>query len=467
MADDQQFSLYFSHSWKPRDVDLNVSVWDALCHHCELLVDAPETPGADPPYYINRIEELLRRADLFVSVLTYRETPDPDFTGPDARMRCSPYSLFEIRLAERVDIPRLILYERSTAFKPPKLQRPWEVYVPFDRGVRDRLPEQGQWKKVVEAKIDQWQTWANDHMKPASYEQSTQAVLLIDESAPLGTVVEQCLGESGYDAVVYCGMQGQRSSEALRQLHEAGLVVAEFSTNTPLFWQLYAAAHSLGVPAVRTVAAGGAALPWVLAGDPGGYYHDFVSWTNLDEVPSLVKPRMKAMFRLSPALGGDDGASYLQSKRYSQLFVFLSHTLKPPHRGLVENIYAKLAERRVTPFEYHEVNTAGLDWEEALKQSLQKTTHFVALLSEGYELSQTCTYEIEAILQRGPAVTILPFMVGGRSVPHPKLAHKHNTLLSSEDPEANATIVVEQVMAALEQSLRTEQEGETKSAGHK
>jgi hypothetical protein len=135
------------------------------------------------------------------------------------------------------------------------------------------------------------------------------------------------------------------------------------------------------------------------------------------------------------------------------LLVFISHTLKPPHRVLVEKIYSKLAGRHVIPFEYHEVNTAGVDWKEALNESLQKTTHFVALLSEGYELSSTCTYELDAILARNDKVAILPFMAGGRSAPHPKLSGMHNTLLAGSDPEADADVVVEQVMSALERSM--------------
>ena len=70
MADKDSFALYFSHSWRPRDVDLNVSVWKALCGQCQMLVDVPDEPGANPPYYVHRIEERLQRSDLFVSVLT-------------------------------------------------------------------------------------------------------------------------------------------------------------------------------------------------------------------------------------------------------------------------------------------------------------------------------------------------------------------------------------------------------------
>ena len=98
---------------------------------------------------------------------------------------------------------------------------------------------------------------------------------------------------------------------------------------------------------------------------------------------------------------------------------------------------------------------AGIDWRKALDDALDKTTHFVALLSDGYELSQTCVYEIERILGRGQDVTILPFMAGGRAAPHPKLANLHNTLLPGTDAEADADVVVKQVMEHLERGLQS------------
>jgi len=76
-----KLAVYFSQSWWPRDVDLNLRVWSEFAPTCELLVDEPEDPSADPPYYVSRIEELLRRADLFLAVLTYR---------PKESARCSP-----------------------------------------------------------------------------------------------------------------------------------------------------------------------------------------------------------------------------------------------------------------------------------------------------------------------------------------------------------------------------------------
>jgi len=100
-----------------------------------------------------------------------------------------------------------------------------------------------------------------------------------------------------------------------------------------------------------------------------------------------------------------------------------------------------------------------MDWKEALNESLQKTTHFVALLSPDYEVSQTCTYELEAILARGSNVSVLPFMVGGRSVPNPKLAQMHNMLLSNPDPLTDAQVVVSQITKALDAALTRSETG--------
>jgi hypothetical protein len=456
MPEESRFAVYFSHSWRPNDVDLNVRVWEELAADCELLVDEPDEPGANPPYYINRIEELLQRADLFVSVLTHREPRAGDFTGEDANLRCSPYSLFEIRLAQRAGLPHLILYERSTGFRPPRSARPGEAYVPFDRGTRERLPEQRQWTNVIHSKIEQWKDWASRHRRPLSYEQSTLAAMLLAGSPqdPACEVLENALRDSGYEPM-RCDATRQRSSEAFRLLREAGLVVVEFTGQDAVFEQLYAAAHGLGLPSIRLLRSqnGQTGLPWILRGDPGGYQNDIVVWNKPEELPDLVKPRMKAMFRLSPARRDGDASDYLQSKRYAQFFVFLSHTLKGAGRELVEEIYSLLLKHHVTPFEYHKVNTAGVDWQQVLKDALQKTTHFVALEDPEYVKSPTCTEELEAVLARGSEVSILPFMIAGQDKPHPRLTKIHNRLVSGESPRADAEVVVQEVMAALDAAL--------------
>jgi signal transduction histidine kinase len=283
-----------------------------------------------------------------------------------------------------------------------------------------------------------------------SYEQSTSAFVL----GGVNAAVDDTLRNYGYEPV-RCDPRRQRSSEVFRALREAGLMVVDFSVQDPVSDQLYAAAHGRGLPAIRmqVTASADQELPWILRGDAGGYQNDIVRGAQPDDLAAQVEPRVKAMFRLSPALRDGSGSEYLQARRYAQFFVFISHTLKPPERALVNQIYSLLRQRHVTPFEYHEVNAAGIDWRVALKDSLHKTTHFVALLSPDYEQSQTCTYELEEILVRKEQVSILPFMVLGRSAPNPKLTQIHNRLLADPDPLVNAQTVVQEVMAALDADL--------------
>ncbi|MBK9948023.1 MAG: toll/interleukin-1 receptor domain-containing protein [Nitrospira sp.] len=437
-------------------MELNLQVWKELATDCALLVDRPDEPGADPPYYINRIEELLRRTDLFVSILTHRRPPESVSANSATGLRCSPYSLFEIRLAERADIPRLILYEQGTRFRPPETTRPWEAYIEFFCGTKERRIEAQRWTTFVQAKIQDWKAWASNHRRPVSYERSRNAVILV--SATLydgaGTGIQQSLWDSGYKPV-RCNPSEQSSGEVFRLLHEAGLVLTEFGTPDSRLEQVYAAVHGLGLPTIRmlSAASGPTDLPWILKGDPGGFENDIVMWNKPGDVLALVDPRIAAMGRISEALSDGDGLDYLQSKRYAKFFVFISHTLKGPDRALVEQIYTLLRAKHVIPFEYHKVNTAGIDWRAALDESLKKTTHFVAMLDPTYEQSETCEYELREILKRGNDVAILPFMIAGRDRPNPDLKNMHNELLSNQNPAANAEIVVQQVMQALDTTL--------------
>jgi hypothetical protein len=447
--DSPRFAAYFSHSWHPRDVEINLAVWEEISKECELLVDVPEEPGAEPAYHINRIEELLRRSDLFVCVLTYRDKPAGSGAG-DGALRCSAYSLFEIRLAERFRLPRLVMYERKTGFKSPLRTRPGEIYMAFDRGA-DALPEQRQWRNTTGPNIRQWIDWATDHRKPASYEPSALAVSLIPPDAPDGDEVKaalrETLREAGYERVSFNSAH-ENNTEAFQILGAAGLVIADLSSENPATRQIFSAAHGQCIPAIRTMREE-KPLPWLLEGHPGGYQLDIARWKTPADLAAAIAPRARSMFRVSNALGEKEARRYLNSKRYAKFLVFLSHTLKPPNRDLVEAVFEKLAECYVRPFEYHLVNTSGSDWKAELSEQLNRTTHFVALLTDGYELSPVCTYEMEEILKRGSDVKIFPFMAGGRSVPHPKLGHLHHRLLSGKDAGADAEVVAKEVMEAL------------------
>jgi len=458
MADESRFAVYFSHSWHPRDVELNVQIWTELAPDCALLVDRPEVAGAGtkPPYYINRIEELLRSTDLFVSVLTYRE-PGAEGTEPAGQsMYCSPYSLFEIQLAERADIPRLILYERGTRFSPPSTVRDSESYIEFNRGVGKRFIEQHRWTTVIRAKIQQWKAWAVNHRRPVSYERSKTAAILAGPTVynEISGVLRGALQACEYEPI-RCDPTRQESSDIFRLLPQSGLVLAEFGIRDSGIEQVYAAAHVLGLPAIRMLCSPSKPVtpPWILKGGPGGFEEDIVVWNKPDDLLVLVEPRIAAMNGDTAGLRDDDSFDYLQSKRYADFYVFISHRLRGSDRVLVDEIVSQLKNWYVISFEYQDVNTAGSDWKKALAESLINATHFVALLDPTYEQSEYCEYELDEILKRESEVTILPFMILGRDTPNPHLKQIHNRLVSNEVPSNNAKVVVRQIMADLDEAL--------------
>lgn len=466
---EQTFAVYFSHSWRSRDVDLNLVVWRELAGACELLVDLPKEDNEDPPYYINRIEERQRRSDLFVCVLTRRDTPaggeavEAEADSGDAALLCSAYSLFEIRLAERADLPKLVLYERSTRFKPPPPGTAFEAYIPFDRDQHDLLPDKKQIRDIIQPKIQAWLESAIKRLKPNRYEPPNTALMLLPGDAPANvrSLLKQCLEEAGYETVdVDPGSSDNTRAFRLLRRRQAGLVVADLKAiEDPAALQIYAAAHARFIPAIRTLRYSVARplveeieLPWILQGHPGGYQRDIVSWKHAQEFSMQVTPRALAMFDISRALGAEEAARHFQSKRYAAFSIFVSHTLQPPDRLLVSHIFELFKQQQVKCFEYHQVNTAGVDWKEELQRELAKTTHFIALLSEGYDSSVMCIYELEAVLARRDQVAIFPFFINGRTKPQPKLTGLHHRLLDSADQRVNAAEVVREVMAELQRS---------------
>jgi len=121
-------SAYFSLSWNARDTLLNVNIWERLARDCHLLIDRPEEAhGGKRPYFICRIETLMRRSDVFVCCLPAlpperRTSRDPAAVGDWRYNEYSPFILFELRLAERADLPRFVLYDRESRFQPPSHQ---------------------------------------------------------------------------------------------------------------------------------------------------------------------------------------------------------------------------------------------------------------------------------------------------------------------------------------------------------
>lgn len=459
---DARFSVYFSHSWRPRDVDLNLAVWQILGAHCNLLVDQPED-AQKKEYYINRLEELMRRADLFVSVLPHRDAAGNGEVAPrvrgDAGLRCSPGSLFEIRLAERANLPRLVLYDDRTGFRPPRTPAPIAKYVRRNFAELAPFLEHGALEPQLHEEISAWLTWAQRTFWPRRYERSDVSLLLVPPELPRrDTIIDELaliLEDANYRRPEILSTSVANDAELFRTMSDGGLLVAELGDARTL--SLYAVAHARFLPSIRLfhtatpVEIDEAALPWLLQGHPGGYRHDIVGWVELDtQVQTKVASRAKAMLRATRTFTSpDDGAQFFKSHRYAPgHVVFVSHNLKGAERALVESILDGFRGEAIAHWEYDDHNRAGARWRPEMEAALKGATHFVVLLTPTYEQSVACDAEITTALQRVAQDHVLMFFVGERSVPHRALPDYHHQALR-RDVDANAAAVVDRVKEVL------------------
>jgi TIR domain len=446
---------YFSHSWKPADVPLNVLVWEVIAEDCKLYVDLEGALSGT--YYINRIEELIRKSDVFVSVLTFRKDAKvEERQHPDYHLRCSPAALFELRLAERARKPRWVLFDDRIGLQPPPAVGELVRYTPIDTGeelTRDGpaiRPEGMSWLQSVRASLNTMQRG-----------RSRQAALLIDDTRPDTQVVSDLLGEAVRDAG-FSRVQSIRTNhtdaEVVSILQSSGLLVAEVGPTAHS--DVYGMAHAMFVPTIRFVYAKSPleTLPRLLEGHPGGYQHDLIVLGDLDDPAALAKAvheRAEAMRdQRKPIEGVAAGCAYFRNKLYRQHNVFFSHNLSPADADFLEQVFQLLEGRGIKAWEYRNNNRSGVIWRDELALALDEATDAVFILDQGFELSEACTEELDTLLRRSqsdkPLQRILPFFWHERNQANPKLKPWHHDKLPSDKTRA-AKFLVDQLEAALRQ----------------
>jgi TIR domain len=440
-----QLECYFSHSWSPRDVELNVLVWETIAEVCVLYVDREGASGA--AYYVNRLEELIRKSDVFVSVLSFRESKTSDDRRPDYRLSCSPGSLFEVRLAERARKPRWIIYDDRTGFLPPDSRSDLVIYTPIstgeelERGGNTIRTDGGRWLNAIQ------RTLSNT---PKSTRSRRAALLLDDDEMDVGQVaatVVSALKRAGYPETTRIEA-AHTDAEAIAILQASSLLVAEIGAQS--IREMYGMAHAMFVPTIRFMREKPTGMPRLLEGHPGGYQHDLIFVSESGDLGEQVEKRAAAMRDQRAALSGiADGCAYLRGCLYRKHQVFFSHNLRAEDADLLAAVFRKLHSRGIRAWEYRNNNKAGVEWRQELKNALEQASDVVFLLDENFELSQVCDEEMDSIMRRRECLqTITPFLWGARVRPNPKLSGIHHETLPA-DKEHAANVVVQSLVKQL------------------
>lgn len=461
-----KLSVYFSHSWHHSHLPVNLMLWNQLAEHCNLLIDQPESTAAETkPYYICRIESLLRRADAFVAVLPQLPTEKQTARRTDAKgdwryHYCSPYILFELRLAERVDLPCFVLYDTATNFRPPASPRPHLRYVGrrFEE-LQALLAGEGMDRSLA----DEFDAWlvatTRNRLRQSIVENDKVACLLSDDSLgqKLHSSVSEAVDDLGFDQPLRLESAFRTDAELYQTLRSVGLLIADVSR--PEIWPLYHAAHSLMVPTIRLFSSNASPspeddsfLPTLLRGHPAGYQRDMFPGEDPEILSTWAGDRAKSLRRSAlPIIGREKGQALLYERTYAgPHFVFLSHDEKLHDRALVDAIVAGCAAKGITIWEYATENRAGDKWRKNMADALGKMTTMVALLSPNYETSTGCREEWDFALQH--KIPILPFLTRGRTSPSTELKQQdktHEPLYASRSTAENAKSVVERLRTEL------------------
>lgn len=437
---------YFSHSGREKDVPLNVFVWQTVAQDCVLYVDRD---GAEKgAYYINRLEELIRKSDVFISVLAHRANPTPNAEArPDYRLECSHWALFEIRLAERARKPRWIVFDDRTGFVPPDTGSDIVVYTPIAT-----LEELARGGKTIRNAGSGWLQRVRETLSDSARGRARRAALLIDESAAdareIRIILERALRQAGHGHVVSIDPL-HTDAEAIAILQSSGLLVAEMGASVS---DIYGMAHAMFIPTIRfiRVRPEGPDIPRLLNGHPGGYQHDLIFVEDKQILERELTARANAMRdERRPIEGMSAGCAYLRRPLYRPHRVLFSHNVGTADADLLSNVFKNLESLGIRAWEYRHNNHAGVVWRDELKTALADATDLVFVLGKDFELSEVCTQELKTLMtRRAEFRSVTPFLWGGRDRPNPELAAFHHEHLPS-DKVAAAEIIVERLRAQL------------------
>ncbi len=458
MNTDSVLSAYFSHSWKPAHLPLNLAIWERLSKHCHLLIDQPvqKTREQSPPWHISRLESLIRRSDVFIACVPAAGAASNDGRAGDWNVRCSPFLLFEIRLAERADLPRFILFDPKSLFRPAGPTGPHARYVPCQVSELAARFEHGNADYSMIDQLDEWLRWLDRNITPRHNDHVLEWLCLLDGSERLGRnrgVIAEAIRSAGFDDPIDLSVGFRHDAQLSQLFRTLSLLVVDVSAASTI--GLHHFAHSLMVPCIRLHprpdATTDSHLPAILRGHPAGYQLDTVRLEGGNSNSDELALRARSLVQdATPISDFEEGRYELQQRGYTKHLVFVSHDAKPNHRELVSEICKTCKSFGIDFWEYEERNRAGENWKNNLTQVLGTMTHFVALLSDTYEQSPSCMEEVRIANLRRDTVRILPFLIGDRQRPNVDLRNNesahHERLSNDKSPAQNARSVVDDIL---------------------
>jgi len=444
--------VYFSHSYRREDREVNDHFWRAFCDAGFSFTVDPESTSL----YTTTLELMMARSVGFAAVVTFREE--------ERQYKCSPFILYEYGLAVQTHQPRLVLRDKRV---PPRYFRAQDtIEVEFDVAVLDRCADE------LERQLGQFHELTASRSIGRRYRRGRVGVALPreDDEGPSGadarrTVVEGFIDGNG-DEIVDLDTEADDPWSLAQSADGCDFVVVDLDDlrasriadfllgrGTPL---LKVARRGTG-PIVPERLLGSAPLRRAAAADELVTY-----WSDAEEFKSRVQQQIsRATTDRVELRDFNAGHRYFRNLGREAKSVFISNAGST--NDLARDLAQALQLENIRFFHYRFQNPIGWGqrWTDQLERMVTASKVFVALIDDTYWTREYCRLEYDAAVRLAEEgrITIVPGLLDGHST-GPQVPYQGADLRGRPHHEQ-----VQLIVSQLDELLAADRPVATKAAG--
>lgn len=425
--------VYFSHSYRRADRDVNEYFWQAF-HDADFsfTVD-PGSTALDT----TKLELMMARSVGFVAVVTFRQEEE--------RYQCSPFILYEYGLAVQTRQPRLVLRDKRVT--PRHFRAAGTIELEFDIAALERCSDD------LQRELKRFHVLTSSRMAGRRFRQGRVGIALAaeaDASMPGAglrrAVVHRALDAEGDEIIDLTGAvddpwrlaeDADRCDYALVDLNDdQASRIGDFllGRGTPLL--KFARRGPDPIRPERLL--GSAPLRRGAAVDELVTY-----WDSPEEFEARIRQQISLATRDRTELTDfSEGHRYFRSLGRGMLPVFVSNASSAD--ALAHELSQALPLENIPFFHYRYHNQIGLGqrWTDQLDQMVKASKVFLPLIDRSYWTREYCRKEYETAVRLAEAglITVVPVLLHGHET-GPEVPFQGVDLRDIR-PEERASLVV-------------------------
>lgn len=398
--------VYFSHSYRREDRDVNEYFWRAFYDADFSFTVDPGSTALDT----TKLELMMARSVGFVAVVTFRQEEE--------RYQCSPFILYEYGLAVQVHQPRLVLRDKRVT--PRHFRAAETTELEFDVAALERCADD------LHRELKRFHVVTSGRMAGRRFRQGRVGIALAadtDTSRPGAgsrrAVVERALDSEGDETIDLTvaiddpwrlAEDADRCDYAVVDLNDdQASRIADFLLGRGIPLLKFARRGPIPVQPERLL--GSAPLRRGAAVDELVTY-----WDSPEEFEARIRQQISLATRVRTELTNlSEGHRYFRSLGRGTLPVFVSNASSAD--ALARELSEALPLENIPFFHYRYHNQIGLGqrWTDQLDRMVKASKIFLPLIDGSYWTREYCRREYETAdrLAEAGLITVVPVLLDG------------------------------------------------------